>query len=82
MRKNVGAGRLLRAYRIDRHVKAGTLAERIGIDRSTLTRYETDKIAIPPERVLLIEGLTGIPRDALRPDIYGPPISAKATVAG
>lgn len=82
MRKNTGAGLLLRAYRLNRLVKADELAEGIGVDRSTLTRYETDKIAIPAERVLRIEALTGISRHELRPDIYGPPLSAKASAAG
>lgn len=82
MSKNTGAGQLLRAYRLNRPVRADKLARDIGVDRSTLTRYETDKIEIPAERVLRIEALTGISRHELRPDVYGPPLSAKASAAG
>lgn len=72
----------LRVFRKDRRVKAGDLARRLNVDRTTLHRYESGKLTIPAERVLEIERLTGISRYDLRPDVFGPPISAKATATG
>lgn len=47
------------------------LAEAVGIDKATATRWAQRRI--PAERVLRVEKLTGIPRHELRPDIYPPP---------
>lgn len=44
------------------------LADRLGINRVTLYRW--GKTAVPAERVVQLERLTGIPRHRLRPDIF------------
>lgn len=72
----------LRVYRRAERIKARSLAGAIGIDRTTLHRYENGKLVIPAERVLDIERITGISRRELRPDVFGPPVSAKANATG
>ncbi len=48
------------------------LAAKLGIAYQAVQRWRRiDRI--PPERVLVIEALTGVPRHELRPDIYPPP---------
>lgn len=72
----------LRVYRRASSIAAPLLAKSIGVDRTTLLRYESGRLTIPAERVLEIERITGISRYDLRPDVFGPPISAKANAAG
>lgn len=53
--------------------KMGTqqaLADALGIRSPSITEWH--KRGIPPERCRQIEGLTGIRRADLRPDIFGP----------
>ena len=45
------------------------LAETLGVDRTTLWRWETGEV--PVSRLADIERLTKIPRRKLRPDIFG-----------
>ncbi len=45
----------------------GALARKIGISQPSLSNWSR----VPAERVLSIEGLTGIDRAVLRPDLYG-----------
>jgi DNA-binding transcriptional regulator YdaS (Cro superfamily) len=55
--------------------KAGgiaALARGLGIKHTSIYNWKQ----VPPERVLAIEGLTGISRHELRPDIYGPSAEA------
>ena len=51
----------------DRTVDA--LASELGVNRTTIWRWETGKI--PVERLADIERVTKIPRQKLRPDIFG-----------
>src|SRR5262245_40373434 len=46
---------------------AGALARKIGISQPSLSNWGR----VPAERVLAVEGLTGIDRAVLRPDLYG-----------
>lgn len=62
----------LRAYRHERGLSQDTLAATLGINKSTLSRWE-DRQLVPVVRVLDVERVTGISRYQLRPDIYGPP---------
>lgn len=48
------------------------LAVRMGIKRQALYQWKK----IPPERVLEIEDITGVPRHELRPDLWPPPRDA------
>jgi len=45
------------------------LARKIGISQPSLSNWGR----VPAERVLVVEGLTGIDRTVLRPDLYGAP---------
>lgn len=45
------------------------LAAAFGVDRTTVWRWETGKV--PVSRLGDIERLTGVPRQVLRPDIFG-----------
>ena len=42
------------------------LARKLGLTRQAI--YQWDRI--PPERVLQVEEITGVPRHQLRPDLY------------
>lgn len=53
--------------------RAGTdaaLAEHLGISREAVNQWKRKKKRAPVERVLAIEGFTGVSRHLLRPDIY------------
>ena len=43
----------------------------IGKSASTAFKYESGAVRIPSERLLIIEKMTGIPRNKLRPDLFG-----------
>jgi transcriptional regulator with XRE-family HTH domain len=45
------------------------LADVLGVDKSTIWRWERGKI--PVDRLADVERATGIPRQSLRPDIFG-----------
>jgi len=42
------------------------LAQGLGISHTAIYSWKQ----VPPDRVIAIEGLTGIPREDLRPDLY------------
>ena len=51
---------------LKRHdVTAAAVARGLGINKSTVSRWRV----VPPERVLDVERVTGIPRHELRPDL-------------
>ena len=61
--------------------KAGSvaaLAALAGVRQQAISQWRR---RIPAERVLLIEGLTGISRHQLRPDVFGPPPPPRAAPA-
>jgi DNA-binding transcriptional regulator YdaS (Cro superfamily) len=47
------------------------IAREIGVQRAAVCKWQTR--GIPAERVLDVERATGIPRHALRPDLYPAP---------
>jgi DNA-binding transcriptional regulator YdaS (Cro superfamily) len=51
------------------------LSRLIGVQKSTVTRWAKKKI--PDVRAVEIEGVTGIPRHKLRPDIFPAPQEVK-----
>jgi DNA-binding transcriptional regulator YdaS (Cro superfamily) len=51
-----------------RGLKLIDLSRGLGVDKATVTRWAQKRV--PAERVVEIERLTGIPRNALRPDLY------------
>ena len=44
----------------------------LGVSGSTISRYEAGLRRVPPERVIAVERITGIPRFVLRPDVFSP----------
>ncbi|MEY3288274.1 MAG: putative antitoxin of bacterial toxin-antitoxin system, YdaS/YdaT [Pseudomonadota bacterium] len=51
------------------------IADSIGINQSNvgawLTKNESKRVEIPANRARQLESLTGIPREEIRPDIFG-----------
>lgn len=62
---------------VDRVIeKAGGLtraARALGIMNPSVIANWRTRGRVPAERVLEVERITGIPREQLRPDIFGPP---------
>ena len=58
-------------YRADTGKTREAAADELGVDATTVWRWETDRIRIPVDRLADIERITGIPRQELRPDIFG-----------
>lgn len=54
----------------DRKLRLIDLSREAKVDKATVTRWAQNRV--PAERVLEVEGITGISRHVLRPDIYGP----------
>lgn len=59
----------LTIYRKAKGLTLDALAETLGVDRTTIWRWETGKV--PVERLSDIVRVTKIPRRKLRPDIFG-----------
>lgn len=53
---------------IEQHTQV-VLAKRLGITQGAISQWL--KRGVPPERCKAVEKITGIPREKLRPDIYG-----------
>jgi DNA-binding transcriptional regulator YdaS (Cro superfamily) len=66
----------IRGYRETQGVRLDDLAARLGVNKSTLWRWEEGQV--PAERVLEVERVTGVSRHALRPDVFGPQPSEAA----
>lgn len=47
------------------------VAALFGVDRTTILRWEKGEPPVPIKRLDEIEEITGIPRRALRPDVFG-----------
>jgi DNA-binding transcriptional regulator YdaS (Cro superfamily) len=47
-------------------------AKLFGVDRTTVLRWEKGEVPIPVKRLSIIEAITGIPREKLRPDFFEP----------
>lgn len=69
--EQVGLKELLKS----RNMRLSQLALLLDVDKSVTTRWAQKKI--PAERVIEVEGATGIPRQKLRPDLYGTPAKKK-----
>jgi len=50
----------------------GAAGRLLGVSGSQIHRYENKARRVPPEKVIVYESITGIPRWVLRPDIYPP----------
>lgn len=53
----------------ERNMRRIDLAVALGVDKSLVTRWAQGRV--PAERVADVERVTGIPREKLRPDIFG-----------
>lgn len=62
----------LRKYRDSREMTLADLAERLGVDKSTVQRWETGRVRIPADRIIDVERETGVSRADLRPDLFSP----------
>lgn len=58
----------LAAARRQAHIKAQDMASFLGVDASTLSRWENGKAEVPPYAVRLYSARTGVPIDELDPD--------------
>lgn len=63
---------LLRLWRERAALSQEEAADRLGLDFSQWSRWETGRRAVPAARVLAVEALTGISRHVLRADVFGP----------
>jgi DNA-binding transcriptional regulator YdaS (Cro superfamily) len=52
---------------LGRHGATAELARGLGVTHAAVRQWEG---RVPAERVIEVERLTGIPREALRPDLY------------
>ena len=57
----------LLAYLNSKRGRRTELASRIGINPGALSQWTR----VPADRVVAVEAVTGIPRQVLRPDIFG-----------
>jgi transcriptional regulator with XRE-family HTH domain len=60
----------LTAYRKAKKITLETLGELLGVNKSTVLRWESGEVHIPIERLDNIERITGISWAELRPDIF------------
>ena len=56
----------LEAYFDEERGRRARLAEALGINPGAISQWS----AVPAERVVEVERLTGVPRQELRPDLY------------
>jgi DNA-binding XRE family transcriptional regulator len=59
----------LREFRDTHGLTLEQLGEKLGVRKATIWKYENG-VTIPADRVLEIERIIGIPRHALRPDLW------------
>lgn len=62
----------LLAYREGNNLSLDALAAQLKVNKSTVLRWETGEVPLPIARLSIVEKLTGIPREKLRPDIFDP----------
>ena len=65
------SGQLLRAYRQSAGLSQRKLAERIGVQRETLARWEGGQRRVDIEKLPKVSEVTGITPAKLRPDLAG-----------
>lgn len=59
-------------YRKASGLTLDAVADQFKVDRTTILRWEKGEPPVPIKRIGEIAGVTGIPRDRLRPDIFQP----------
>lgn len=68
----------LKAYRAATGATLDVLSAKIGVHKTTLMRWENGEVPVPTERFSIIESVTGVSRQQLRPDIFGPAPATEA----
>lgn len=63
--------RPLQTYRKQNQLTLIGLAEMLGVSKVTVFRWETGAFLIPVSKLNKVSEITGIPREQLRPDIFG-----------
>ena len=61
----------LETWRNKKGLTVEVAASQLGVERTTLWRWETGKTKIPAEKIADVSKLTGISRRRLRPDVFG-----------
>jgi transcriptional regulator with XRE-family HTH domain len=61
----------LRDWRIAQEKTVAQAAEAAGVTPAMWSRWENNRRDVPPKRVQSLATLTGIPREKLRPDVFG-----------
>lgn len=61
----------LAKHRADTGKSLDDLAGPLKVNKSTVMRWENGEVPIPVNRLSELAAMTGIPREQLRPDIFG-----------
>lgn len=61
----------LKDWRIAQEKTVAQAAEAAGVTPAMWSRWENNRRDVPPKRVHILATLTGIPREKLRPDVFG-----------
>ena len=61
----------LRKFRVDRSMSQAQLGQEFGVAAETVYRWEKGRRKIGLRLLPLVSQFTGIPREELRPDVYG-----------
>lgn len=67
---------ILRDWRLKQGLSCAEIAKKLGVAETTVRSLENGHRPITAERAVAIENVIGIPRHALRPDLY--PVSQEA----
>lgn len=62
---------VFRKWRDDLGLTQEEAGKRIGVTQASYSRFERDEESPGPEKCNEIQKITGIPREHLRPDIFG-----------
>lgn len=61
----------LAKYRATEALSLEAMGDRLDVNKTTIMRWENGRVLIPFHRLAKIVAITGIPREQLRPDIFG-----------
>lgn len=61
----------LAKYRAAKKLSLEAVADWFDVNKTTIMRWEKGDVPIPVNRLAKIAAVTGIPREKLRPDIFG-----------
>lgn len=61
----------IKTWRVGASLTPSEVSSRLGVTVAMWNRWENGSRAVPANRVLEIEALTGVSRHHLRPDVFG-----------